>query len=155
MSVVLVSVPHGFSAGNMLRTGLIRRILDATPAARVVLASPLVDDAEFVSEFSHPRVQLEPLPPHRPAGLEARLLALIQASYIDSDVAEGVRIRKEEAIAKKTIRFIGAKRRLASVFAPSIVRKESRYDLSDRLVSHAHADRLFDRHRPALLVTSS
>ena len=155
MSLVLVSVPHGFSAGNMLRTGLIRRILDAGPDARVVLASPLVDDAEFAREFSHPCVQLEALPAHRPEGLEARLLALVQASYIDSDVAEGVRIRKEEAIANNTMRFIRAKHRIASWLAPSIVRKDSRYDLSDRLVSHAYADALFDRHRPALLVTSS
>ena len=77
MSVVLVSVPHGFSAGNMLRTGLVQRILDSAPSIRVVLASPLADDAAFVREFAHPRVQFEPLPPHRPAGLEARLLALI------------------------------------------------------------------------------
>jgi hypothetical protein len=155
MSVVLVSVPHGFSAGNMLRTGLVQRILDSAPAIRVVLASPLADDAAFVREFAHPRVQFEPLPPHRPAGLEARLLALIQASYIDSGVTEAVQIRRQEAIAKKSIRFIRAKRRLAAVLAPSIVRKESRYDLSDRLVSHPRAEALFDRHQPALLVTSS
>jgi hypothetical protein len=155
MSVVLISVPHGFSAGNVLRTGLIRRILDSDPAVRVVVASPLVDDTEFVREFSHPRVQFEPLPAHRPAGLEARLLALIQASYIDSSVTEAVQIRRQEAVARKTIRFIRAKRRLAAMFAPSIVRKETRYDLIDRLVSHPQAEQVFDRHQPALLVTSS
>jgi hypothetical protein len=155
MSVVLVSVPHGFSAGNMLRTGLVQRILDSAPSTRVVLASPLADDAAFVREFAHPRLQFEPLPPHRPAGLEARLLALIQASYIDSGVTEAVQIRRQEAIAKKSIRFIRAKRHLAAALAPSIVRKESRYDLSDRLVAHPRAEALFDRHQPTLLVTSS
>jgi len=39
--------------------------------------------------------------------------------------------------------------------APSMVRKETRYDLLDRLVSHPAAERLFDRHQPAMLVTSS
>lgn len=155
MSVVLVSVPHGFSAGNMLRTGLVQRMLDSAPFIRVVLASPLVDDAAFVREFGQPRVQFEPLPPHRPAGLEARLLALIQASYIDSSVIEAVQIRRQEAVAKKSIRFIRAKRRLASMLASSMVRMESRYDLIDRLIAHPRAEELFDRHQPALLVTSS
>jgi len=150
-----VSVPHGGSAGNMLRTGLVQRLLDSGPYVEVVIASPLVDDAAFVQEFGRPRVRFEPLPPHRPAGLEARLMALVQASFIDSAVNEAVRIRRQEAVAKKTIRFIRAKRLLASAFAPSMVRKESRYALIDRLVSHPDADRLFERYRPALLVTSN
>jgi hypothetical protein len=66
-----------------------------------------------------------------------------------------VAIRRQEAIANKTIRWIRAKRLLASAFAPSIVRKRTRYDLIDRLVSHPWAEALFDRHRPVLLVTSS
>src|SRR5262245_10619328 len=152
---VLVSVPHGASAGNMLRTGLVQRLLDAAPDVEVVLASPLVDDVAFVQEFRHPRVHFEPLPPHRPAGLEARLMALIQASYVDAGVTEAVKIRRQEAIAKKTMRFIRAKRLLASVFLPSIVRQESRYDLIDRLVSHPGAEELFARYKPALLVVSS
>ena len=155
MTTVLVSVPHGFSAGNMLRTGLVRRLLETAPDVEVVLLSPLVDDGQFVQEFGHPRVRFEPLAPHRPAGLEARLLALIQASYVDAGVTEAVRIRRQEAVARKTMRFIRTKRWLASAFAPSMVRNESRYDLIDRLVSHPAAESLFDRYRPALLVTSS
>jgi len=155
MSTVVVSVPHGFSAGNMLRTGLVRRLLDTSPAVHIVLASPLVADPTFVDEFAHTRVRFEPLPPHRPAGLEARLLALVQASYVDLGITEAVKIRRQEAVAKKTMRFIRAKRLLASAVAPSIVRRESRYDLSDRLVSHPDAEALFDRYRPVLLVSSS
>jgi hypothetical protein len=155
MNTVLVSVPHGFNAGNVLRTGLVRRLLDSDAALQVVIVSPLVDDAAFVQEFSHPRVRFEPLPSHRPSGLEARLLALVQAAYIDSGVSEAVQIRRQEAAAKKTIRFIRAKRLLASVLAPSIVRKASRYDLSDRLVSHPGAEQVFDRWDPVLLVACS
>jgi hypothetical protein len=155
MTTVLVSVPHGFSAGNMLRTGLVRRLLDTAPDVEVVLVSPLVDDAQFVQEFAHPRVRFEPLAPHQPAGLEARLLAVIQASYVDAGVTAAVRIRRQEAVAKKTMRFIRTKHWLAAIVAPSMVRKASRYELIDRLVSHPAADALFDRYRPALLVTSS
>jgi hypothetical protein len=153
--VVLVSVPHGGAAGNTLRTGLIRRVLATDDRTRIVLLSPLVNDAAFTAEFERPRVQFADLPPHRPAGLEGRLMALIQAAYIGSGVTESVRIRREEAAAKGTIRWIGVKRRLAAAIAPSVVRKETRYRLIDRAVSHEWAERLFDREKPALLVTSS
>ncbi|MEO7135047.1 MAG: hypothetical protein ABI024_12595 [Vicinamibacterales bacterium] len=152
---VLVSVPHGGAAGNILRTGMIGRVLDAHPTVRVVLASPLVKDAAFAAEFAHPRIALEDLPPHRPAGLEARLNALVQAGYLDSGVTESVKIRRAEALAKGSVRWIKAKKLLASTIAPSLVRKETRYQLSDRFVSHPLAEALFDRHRPVLLVVSN
>jgi hypothetical protein len=139
----------------MLRNGLIQRLLDFSPSLRVVLASPLMRDPAFVREFSHPRLVFEDLPSHRPEGIEARLLALVQAAYLDSGVTEAVRIRRQEAIAKKSIRWIRAKSLLASALVPSVTRKSSRYDLSDRLVSHPHAEALFDRHRPSLLVSSN
>ena len=154
-AVVFVSVPHGAAAGNILRTGLVSRLLAAQSDCEVVLLSPLVNDEAFVRECRHPRVRVVDLPSHQPAGLEARLMALIQASYIDSRATESVAIRRQEAIANKTIRWIRAKRLLASALAPSIVRKPTRYELIDRLVSHPQAEALFDRYRPALLVTSS
>jgi CDP-glycerol:poly(glycerophosphate) glycerophosphotransferase len=155
MSIVFVSIPNGGSAGSVLRTGVIGRVLDADASTEVVLISPLVKDSAFVREFEHRRVRFEDLPAHRPAGLEARLLALLQSAYIGSAVTESVRIRRAEAMASKSIRWIGAKRLLARAVAPSVVAKETRYRLIDRLVSHSHAETLFDRYRPALLVASS
>ncbi len=152
---ILVSVPHGAAAGNMLRHGLLGRLLDAAADLRVVLASPLSRDAGFVREFAHPRVVFEDLPAHTPAGLERRLLGLMQACYLESGITESVRIRRAEAQAKGTIRWIGAKARLARTLMPAIARPRSRYDLSDRFVSHPQADALFDRYQPSLLVTSS
>jgi len=153
--VVLLSIPHGGAAGNVLRTGLLDRLLAAHPAAQAVIVSPLVKDSAFTTEFARDRVTFEELPAHRPAGLEGRLMALIQASYIDSGVTESVKIRRQEAVAKKTIRWIGAKRLLAGAIAPSIVDSRTRYDLIDRRISHAWADDLFDKYRPSLLVTSN
>jgi hypothetical protein len=152
---VLISIPHGGNAGNVLRNGLIRRLLASDPRLQVVVVSPLVRDQAFVKEFSDPRVAFEDLPPHRPSGLEARLLGLIQASYLESGVSEAVRIRRQEATASKTLRWIRTKHCLARTFAPSIVRRNSRYDLVDRLVSHPHVERLFERYHPSLLVVSS
>lgn len=139
----------------MLRTGLVDRLLGSPASPEIVIVSPLVKDPAFVREFEHSRVRFEDLPPHRPAGLEGRLLALVQAAYIDSGVTESVQIRRQEAVAKKSIRWIRGKRLLATALAPSMVKKESRYAISDRMVSHPVAERLFDRYRPSLLVASS
>ena len=152
---VLVSVPHGGAAGNMLRTGIIRRLLDADPDVHLVVVSPLARDPEFVREHAHARVQFEDLPPHRPAGLEARLFALMQAAYLESGITESVRIRRAEALKKGTIRWLRAKKTIARLLAPSLVRRESRYRLSDRMVSHPWAESLFDRVQPAMLVVSN
>ena len=154
-AAVLVSIPSGITAGTILRGGLVDRLLAAHDGVEVVIASPLVRDAAFVREFERPRVRLEDLPPHQLAGLEARLMALIQAGYLDSAVTESVKIRREEATRKKTVRFIRAKRLLAGLLAPSMLGKPTRYDLIDRLIVHRWAGDLFDRYQPALLVTSS
>jgi hypothetical protein len=150
-----MSLPHGAAAGNMVRTGVLRRLLEADESLRVVLVSPLVNDRSFVGEVAHPRVALEDLPPHRPEGLEARLMALLQAAYLDSGITESVRIRKAEALAGGTIRWIRLKRLLAQLVAPSMIRAGSRYETIDRRVAHPWADQLFDRHTPVMLVTSS
>ena len=154
-AAVLVSIPSGITAGTILRGGLVDRLLAAHDGVEVVIASPLVGDPAFVREFERPRVTLEDLPPHQLEGLEARLMALIQAGYLDSAVTESVKIRREEATRKRTVRFIRAKRLLAGLLAPSMLRKPTRYELIDRVIVHRWASDLFDRYQPALLVTSS
>ena len=74
-----------------------QRLLDAEPSAQIVLASPMAGDPAFVQEVAHPRVTVASLPPHRPAGLEARLVALMQAAYLESGITESVRIRRARA----------------------------------------------------------
>lgn len=148
-------MPHGAAAGNMVRTGVLRRLLERDPRIHAVILSPMASDPSFVSEVAHPRVTLEPLRPHQPRGLEARLLGLMQAAYIDSGITESVRIRRVEAQANGTIRWLRAKRLLAQAIAPSLVDKSTRYALIDRRVSHPDAEALFERHQPIMLVTSS
>jgi hypothetical protein len=152
---VFVSVPSGASAGSVLRTGLVERLLQAHPSVEIVLLSPLVRDEVFAREFARPRVVLEELPAHTPGAIESRLVALMQASYLASGATESVKIRFDESRRKKTIRWIRTKRLLTRVVAPSMARKETRYDLIDRLVSHPHAERLFDKYQPVMLVVSS
>ena len=154
-SNVLVSVPHGGAAGNILRTGILSRVLDADRSLHVVMISPLVNDAGFVREFTHPRISFAELPSHRPEGLEARLMALVQAGYLESGITASVKIRREEALAKGVLRWLPLKKQIARAIAPSLLRKATRYDVIDRLVSHPHAEKLFDVHQPRLLLVSN
>ena len=149
---VFVSVPHGTSAGNMLRAGgLLDRLQEFDPALRIVLLSPMARDAAFVKEFERPGVQLVDQPPHVPSGLEARLQSLAQAAFLSRGRTESVRIRMMEARANGTIRWIGLK----SLLGRLVSRPNAPYALSDRLVSHPAMERLFDEHRPALVVCAN
>ena len=105
---MFISVPHGTSAGNMLRSaGLLDRILESDPSLQVVLLSPMSKDPQFAREFERPRVTLVDQPAHQPAGLEARLLAIVQASYLSQGQTESVRIRLAEARARSEERRVG------------------------------------------------
>ena len=152
---ILISIPHGAAAGNMVRTGIMRRVIDSCPEAEFIVVSPMANDPQFADEINAPHVTLEVLPSHQPSGVEARLLALMQAAYIDSAITESVRIRRMEAQAKGTVRWIRAKRLLAQMVAPSMVARPTRYALSDKYVSHPWAEALFDRYEPVMVVTSN
>ncbi len=153
---VLVSVPHGTSAGNMLRSGaLLDRMLESDSALHIVLLSPMAKDPQFVREFERPRVALLDQPPHQPMGLEARLLAIVQASYLSKGQTESVRIRLAEARANGIIRWLGLKGLIGRVLVEPFTRNGSRYALSDRLVSHPEMEELFDRYRPVLVVAAN
>src|SRR4030095_16683787 len=88
---IFISVPHGTSAGNMLRSGgLLDRVLDADRSLRVVLLSPMSRDAAFVREFSRDRVQFVDQPAHTPPGLRARPLAILPATQLEPGRGETV-----------------------------------------------------------------
>ena len=149
---VLWSVPHGATAGNILRTGVLACVLDAVQDARVVILSPLAADPVFTQEFAHPRVTFEPLAAHVPAGLEGRLLACIQARFMDVCATDTMRIRGPKAFAHPP-RFLGVKRWIGRAIAPDAPRDW--YDVSDRLVRDAAAEASFARHRPAVVVAAT
>ena len=115
----------------------------------------MANDAAFVREFERPRVRIVDLPATRPAGLEARLLAIVQASYLSRGQTESVRIRLAEARANGIIRWLGLKGAIGRVLVEPFTRNGSRYALSDRLVSHPAMERLFDEHRPVLVVAAN
>jgi hypothetical protein len=153
---VFISVPHGTSAGNMLRSGaLLDRLLESDSALHLVVLTPMAKDPQFVREFERPRVTIVDQPPHQPSGLEARLLAIVQASYLSQGQTESVRIRLAEARANGIIRWLGLKGAIGRVLVQPFTRNGSRYALSDRLVSHPDMEALFDRYRPVLVVAAN
>ena len=153
---IFISVPHGTSAGNMLRAGgLLDRVLHADRSSTVVLLSPMARDAAFVREFSRDRVQIVDQPAHTPLGLEARMLAIVQASYLSRGQTESVRIRLAEAKANGIIRALPIKAAIGKLLVEPFTHNGSRYALSDRLVSHPQMEKLFDEHRPKLVVAAN
>ena len=150
---LLWSVPHGGTAGSMLRSGAMAAVLAAVPELHVVLLSPLCADPAFIREFAEPRVSFEVLPPHVPAGLEGRLLSLIQARYLDVCKTETLRIRAaKEFPGSPHLRPL--KRALGRVVAPG-GRRGAWYELADRFVRDPAMERVFDRHRPSLVAAAS
>ncbi|HUQ88873.1 MAG TPA: CDP-glycerol glycerophosphotransferase family protein [Vicinamibacterales bacterium] len=153
---VFISVPHGTSAGNMLRSGgLLDRILESDASLSVVLLSPMSKDPQFVREFERPRVTFVDQPAHVPSGLEARLLAIVQASYLSQGQTESVRIRLAEARANGIIRWLGVKGLIGRVLVQPFTRNGSRYAMSDRFVSHAGMETLFELYRPVLVIAAN
>jgi hypothetical protein len=150
---LLWSIPHGATAGNVLRTGVLASVLDAVPDARVVLLSPLAADPAFTSEFAHPRVAFEVLPPHTPGGFEGRLLGVIQARYLQVCTTDTLRIRGPKEFPG-AMRFRAVKRTLGRVLAPAGPGGRW-YDIADRLVGDPAMDALFEQHRPTVVATAS
>jgi CDP-glycerol:poly(glycerophosphate) glycerophosphotransferase len=147
-------IPNGSSAGNVLRSGVLARILEQVDDLGVVLLSPLAADAAFTGEFAHPRVGVESLPPHVPSGLEARLLGIVQARYLEERTTDTIRIKLAASHAGTALRYRRAKALIGRVLSP---RPDSGrwYDISDRLVADPDAERVFARHRPTLVAVST
>lgn len=150
---LLWSIPHGASAGNMLRTGVLASLLDASRQLRVVLLSPLSADPAFTRELAHPRITFEVLPAHVPGGFEGRLLGVIQARYLQICSTDTLRIRGSQEFPGAA-RLRSLKRLLGRVAAPG-GRRGRWYDVSDRLVLDPAMEALFDRYRPALVAAAS
>ena len=148
-------VINGSSAGNVLRTGVLSRLLDLVPDARVVLMSPLVTDPAFTAEFAHPRIAFEPLPAHTPGPLEARLIGIVQAHFFEWRPSETVRIKLAARHIGTAMRFRALKARLGRALAPRAAQGRW-YDGVDRFVAaDPSTDAVFARWRPTLVAAST
>ena len=140
----------------MLRAGgLLDRLNAFDRGLEILLMSPLARDPAFVREFERSGVRIVDQPAHRPAGIEARLFAVVQASYLTQGQTDSVRIRLAEARASGVIRYLTLKGLLGRALVEPFTASRSRYALSDVMVSHPQMERLFDEHQPVLVVAAS
>jgi hypothetical protein len=151
---LLWSVPNGSSAGNVLRSGVLARVLDSVRDVRVVLMSPLAADTAFTSEFGHPRVRFELLPAHVPAGLEARLSGILQARYLETRTTETLRIKLAAGHAGTALRYRRLKAILGRLIAPQSGSGRW-YDWADRFVADPAIEAVFDRYQPTVVAVAT
>jgi len=148
---LLWSVPNGSSAGNMLRSGVLARVLEDAADARVVLMSPLVADPSFTREFADPRITFEPLPAHVPSGVEARLLGIVQAHYLEGRKTETLKIKLGAGHPGAAMRA----RLLKALVGRAISPRDDWYRWVDRAVSDPAVDAVFARHRPTAVAVAT
>jgi len=150
---LLWSVPHGGTAGSMLRHGVLAAVRTARPDVRIAILSPLAADPAFTREFAQPNVTFEVLPPHVPAGFEGRLLSLIQSRFLQVCQTDTLRIRApKEHPGSPYLRPVKAA--LGRLFEPDGGGGDW-YTLSDRLVRDPAIEQVYGAHHPALVVTAS
>jgi len=148
---VLWSIPNGSSAGNMLRSGVLSRVLEDAADARVVIMSPLVADPSFTREFANPRIIFEPLPAHVPSGLEARLLGIVQAHYLEGRKTETLKIKLGAGHPGAAMRA----RRVKAFVGRAISPRNDWYRWVDRAVSDPAVDAVFARHQPTVVAVAT
>lgn len=152
---LLLSVPTGHNVANLLRGGVLDELLTQAPGVDVAIVSPFAADAKFRDEFSRPGVSFEGLPSYKPTPAERIVESILCERFLRESrltavrlqrdrarLLEGWRGRRTAALAKSALCHLPIPRRVWFRVARSIARPRG------------HAE-LFERHRPALLVTST
>lgn len=73
MSTIFITAQTGMVVRDLLRCGPLERIT-SHPDARVVLLTPGVRDPAFMSEFAHPRIEVQPHRPYAPSTMVWRVM---------------------------------------------------------------------------------
>src|SRR5207247_1342536 len=114
----------------------------------------LAADSTFTRELAHPRVSFEELPPHVPRGLEARLLGIIQARYLETRTTETLRIKLAANHTGTALKYRRLKAALGRIVAPHGDAGRW-YDWADRFTADPAVDEVFDRYRPTLVAVAT
>ena len=161
---LLLGVPSGTAAANMLRTAVFSTLKEAVPEIRLVVLSPLSGEPHFVEEFASPKVQLEYMPPYVPGALERRLIRVLQEKFVKRMPTESMRIRVARAKrAEHEIRYLdrlpldsgatGLRRLVLAALVALPLGRQAWFDVLDRLTLGTQYRDLFARLRPGLVVT--
>src|SRR6266508_4635128 len=161
---VLLCIPSGTPAANILRTSVFPLIRDDPAVGSIVVLSPLVGEPHFAEEFEHEKVRFEPLLPYEPGWLERRFIRIMQEKFVKTMPTESMRIRVARAAkVEQEVRYLDraplaaqttggsrlALRALQAVPLPI----GAWFRLSDSFTLGSQYRDLFHRYRPDLLVT--
>jgi hypothetical protein len=164
---ILLCIPSGTPAANLLRTGVLDRLCESPLVGRVVIASPLVSEAHFRAEFGHDKVGFAELQPHEPGWLERRIIRVLQERYVKTMPTASMRIRvareRRLELAASERRYLdrGSMREPTRLLPRLAMQVVKRLPLSlptlfkaldTATLGDAYAD-LFARERPDLVVT--
>jgi hypothetical protein len=115
VKTIFISVQTGMVVRDILRCGVLDRIL-GHPDVRVVLLTPGLRDPAFVAEFGQDRVAIEPQTPYAPSTMVWRLM-LRRWRHARSVEMADLMYRLEE----RFIRVPAAYARLFDTYQPSLV----------------------------------
>lgn len=151
---IFLCIPNGHHAANLLRTDVLTCLLEV-PHLRIVILSPLVRNARFVSEFQHERVALEELYSYNPPYVERAVYSVLKERFARRTGIESVRIE----IKRQHLLGGNGRRRGGSTMRRLLAGLPFPARIWLRAIELAAPDRryapIFKQHHPDILVTAT
>lgn len=151
----LLVVPTGHNVGNLLRGGVMDAVLEHCPGLELCIVSPFADDADFRREFARPGVSFEFLQPYVPHARERVVESILCERFLRESKLSAVRLQRDRSRLLENWRGRGALTFAKAVLCSLPVSREAWFDLARAVGDRRGYDRLFDRLRPSVLLTST
>jgi hypothetical protein len=165
---VLLCIPSGTPAANLLRTAVFGLLRDDPSVGRLVIISPYAADQSFREEFDGPKIGFADLAPGVPGWLERRFIRVMQEKFVKTMPTESMRIRvaRAELIEReqqREVRYLDRGQLGGQMRGPVRLALKGLtllplsigqwFALSDRCTLGGQYADLFARERPDLVVT--
>jgi hypothetical protein len=150
---VLLVIPTGHDATNVLRGGVLRALIAS--GTKVVVASPFARDPSFLAEFNHPSTVHEILEPFVPTLFSYAVDSVLGEQFVRQSGLTAPRLQLERARLLEPWtgrRPLVAVKRLASLLPVS---RRRWFAVERRLTATSACRDLFNRHRPVAVATST
>jgi hypothetical protein len=168
---LLLCIPSGTPAANLLRTSVFPLVRDDPSVGKVVILSPYSTEQRFVDEFAGPKVRFADLAPGVPGWLERRFIRVMQEKFVKTMPTESMRIRvaraelleREATKGGHEVRYLDRGQLGQSIRGPKRLALKALttlplpigrwFALSDLFTLRGEYADLFAAMRPALVVT--
>src|ERR1043166_950968 len=149
VKTVFLFLRQGISNRNLLRTDFLKS-LQKNPAVRIVIVSPIGDEARFRQEFEAPNVCLEKWPRTKVRFWEKRLKNLKDYVWVSRGLTQAIRVRRLAQRGKWGLAWrdrVGSLAKNVGITEADINRWEMKIYKSPTAVS-----RLYEKYRPELVI---